>query len=546
MTDRGALVQGRDAFERCAWADAYARLVDARARAPLAPEDLERLATAAYLTGHDRESTDAWIDAHRACLEAGRTEQAVRCAFWLGLGLVQRGELAQGGGWMARARSLVQQHRLDGVEAGYLLIPDGLMAMANGGHAAALELFERARTIGRRFGDEDLVALGCLGKGQVMLRVGRAVEGRAQFDQAMVAVTVGELSPPVAGLVYCAVIEECQQAFDIRRAAEWTAALSRWCDAQPGLVPYRGQCLVHRSQVLQLRGAWRHALDEARRARERLSRPPHPAVGMAHYQLGELHRLRGELAEAEQAYRLANECGRRPQPGLALLRLAQGRVQAAVTAVERALEEAPDHLARARMLPAAVETMLAAGRVDAARAAADELSEVSAAAGAPFLAAAAASGEGAVLLAEGRPEAALGALRDAWRRWQELDIPYEAAQALVLVAVGCRAVGDHDGARLACDAARKALEELGAAQALARLEELVGAARPGRHPGPEVTPRELEVLRLVAAGRTNREIADELVLSEKTVERHLSNIFARLRVSNRAAATAYAYDHDLL
>lgn len=549
-TGGGALAQGRDAFERGAWTDAHEWLSAARARAPLASGDLERLATAAYLTGHDEESADAWVGAHRAHVAAGRMERAVRCAFWLGFGLVQRGELAQGGGWMDRARSLVEEQRLDCVETGYLLLPAALMALGSGDCATAHDLCGRACDTGRRFGDPDLLALAGLGLGQVLLRMGRTVEGLGRFDQAMVAVSVGELSPVVAGIVYCAVIDECQQASDVRRAAEWTAALERWCDAQQGLVPYRGQCLVHRSQVLQLRGAWRDALDDARRARERLTHPPHPAVGMAHYQLAELHRLRGELAEAETAYRLANECGRRPQPGLALLRLAQGRVEAAVTAVERGLREAPDQLTRVRLLPAAVEIMLAAGRSGTARTHCDELARVAAAAGAPYLLAAAVHCEGAVLIAEGQPDAALQALREAWRRWQELGTPYEAAQALVLVAVACRAVGDHDGADLECDAARQTLEALEAAPALARLEQLVrpvgGGAPVGHHPGLEVTPRELQVLRLVAAGCTNRTIADRLVISEKTVERHLSNIFVRLGVANRAAAIAYAYDHDLM
>ena len=436
------------------------------------------------------------------------------------------------------------------MEIGYLLVPDALMALGSGDPAAAGGLFDRARAVGRRFGEPDLEALGCLGLGQVLLRTGRTVDGLRLFDEAMVAVTVGELSPTVAGLVYCALIDECQRTFDVRRAAEWTAALGRWCDTQPGLVPYRGQCLVHRSQVLTLRGAWREALDEAGRARERLSRPPHPAIGMAHYQLGELHRLRGDLAEAEQAYRQANECGRRPQPGLALLRLAQGRVDAAVAAVECAIEEAPDQLARLTMLPAAVEILLTAGRREAARAASDELTGLAATAGVPFLLASAAHCRGAVLLAEGQPAPALGALQDAGRRWEGLGLPYEMARSRILMALACRALGDHDGAALECDAARQVLERLGARLALASLEELfgpVGGAAPhAQHLRADVTPRELQVLRLVAAGRTNREIADELVISEKTVERHLTNIFAGLGVPNRAAATAYAYDHDLV
>ncbi len=552
MTVASVLEQGRDAYERCEWADAYARLSAADAGSPLEPEDLERLATAAFLAGHDQESTAAWTRAHQARLEGGEPERAVRCAFWLGFVLIQRGDMAQGGGWMARARSLVEERNLDCVEAGYLLVPAALMAMGGGDHATAHRLFAEVGAAGRHFGDADLEAMGRLGRGRALLGMGRTVEGLGLFDEAMVSVTAGELSPIVAGIVYCAVIDECQQAFDVRRAQEWTEALNRWCDNQPGLVPYRGQCLVHRSQVMQLHGAWREALTEARRARERMTEVPHPAVGMAHYQLGELHRLRGELADAEEAYRRANECGRPPQPGLAMLRLAQGQTSAAAAAIERAVEEAPDRVIRTKMLPAAVEIMLASGRVDDARSAADELADLATGVDAPYLHAAAAHSNGAVLLAEGDPKAALKALREAWRNWQDLQAPYEAAQSRILIAVACRAVADEDSAELECDAARRAFDELGAAPALARLEELFGSAGngdgrgPGRHPGLDVTSRELEVLRLVARGRTNREIAEELVISEKTVERHLSNIFTKLGVSNRAAATAYAYDHDLV
>lgn len=546
------LDQGRDAYERCEWGDAFARLAAADRRSPLGPDDLERLATAAYLSGRDQESTHAWSRAHQARLQAGEPERAVRCAFWLGFGLIQRGEMAQGGGWMARARSLVEDRQLECVEGGYLLVAAALMAMGAGDPDESHGLFRQVRAIGRRFGDVDLVAMGRLGQGQALLRTGRTAEGFDRFDEVMVSVTAGELSPVVAGLVYCAVIDECQQALDVRRAQEWTSALSRWCDAQPGLVPYRGQCMVHRSQVMQLHGRWRDALTEAQRARKRLAEPPHPAIGMAHYQLGELHRLRGELDEAEGAYRRANECGRPPQPGLALLRLVQGRLDDAAPAIERAVEEAPDRVTRAKMLPAAVEIMLAGGRVDHARAAADELADLATGVDVPYLRAAAAHSDGAVLLAEGKPKASLEALREAWRRWQDLEAPYEAAQARILIAVACRAVDDHDSAELECDAARHAFEELGARPALARLEELVGAAddgaagRSGGHPGLGVTPRELEVLRLVAGGRTNRGIAEQLVISEKTVERHLSNIFTKLGVSNRAAATAHAYDHGLM
>jgi DNA-binding NarL/FixJ family response regulator len=538
--------QGLSAFDRGEWRESYEHLTAATLAgdARLEPKDLERLAIAAYLTGRDGESTDAWTLAHQAWLDRGAHAHAVRCAFWAGFGLVQRGEMAQGGGWLARAGTLVGQHGLDCVEQGYLLLPEALMAMGGGDLDGALHRFDQASELAQRFGDRDLAALGAIGRGEALLRSGRAADGMRLFDEAMVSVTAGETSPVVSGVVYCAVIDACQQAFDLRRAREWTAALDRWCAGQPGLVPYRGQCLVHRAQILQARGEWDEAMAEATRACERLTEPPHPAVGMAHYELGELHRLRGELADAEAAYRSAHAAGRGPHPGLALLRLAEGRLDAAVAAIERALDDAGDHVSRARLLPAFVEIMLAAERTAEARRAADDLDELAMGAPAGLLHAVAAQALGAVLLAEGDPEAALEALHAACRAWQDMEAPHEAAQARVLIAVACRMVGDPDTADLECDAARAVFERLGAGPALARLDELV--VRPASSDPLPVTARELEVLRLVAAGRTNRQIAESLAISERTVERHLGNIFTKLDVPNRAAATAYAYDHGLV
>ncbi len=533
------LESGREAFDRGAWTDAYERLERADQATALGPPDLELLATAAYLTGRDAESTNAWGRAHLAWREAGEVRKAVRCAFWLGFGLVQRGEVARGGGWLARAGRLMEDHGLDTVEQGYLLIPAGLMALGEGEPRAALDRFGQVGSVARRFGDADLAALGVLGRGQALLRLGQAAEGLRLFDEAMVAVTSGETSPTVSGLVYCAVIDECHRVFDLRRAREWTAALDRWCDQQPGLVPYRGQCLVHRSQVLRVTGEWNAATAEVERARRWLSDPPQPAVGMAHYQLGELHRLRGELGHAEEAYRQAHLAGHDPQPGLALLRLAQGATDAAAAAIEAALGAAGDAVARVRLLPAYVEVMLAVGKRDEGARAADELDEL-AKGDRAMLGAMAAQTRGALLLADGDARGALQPLGDALEAWQQLRAPYDAARVRVLVAAACHLLGDRERAALEVQAAREIFEELGAAPALSELNRRAS----GREHA--VTERELAVLRLVAAGRTNRAIAGELAISEKTVERHLSNIFTKLGVPNRAAATAFAYDHGLL
>jgi DNA-binding CsgD family transcriptional regulator len=353
-----------------------------------------------------------------------------------------------------------------------------------------------------------------------------------------VAAVGGELSPIVTGLVYCSVIDGCQEIYAIRRAQEWTTALSHWCEEQPDMVAFTGRCLVHRAEILQMHGAWQDALDEARRAGERLTR----AAGQAAYRRGELHRLRGDLAAAEDAYREASHHGSEPQPGLALLRLAQGNGDAALAAMRRALSEAADPVARIRLLPAAVEIMLAADAHDEARDACAELAQLEPRFASVLLAALAAAARGAVDLAAGDARAALGALRRSERAWEDIGAPYERARVRVLVGLACRALGDTDTAALELESARDAFVELRAGPDAARVTALL--SRPGT--GHGLTPRELEVLRLVAAGETNKAIAATLVLSERTVDRHVSNIFAKLGLSSRTAAAAYAYRHELV
>jgi ATP/maltotriose-dependent transcriptional regulator MalT len=539
-----ALARGREAFGRRAWGAACADLAAADREAVLGGEDLERLAVAAHLVGRDADSEDVWARAHHAWLRQGEEPRAARCAFWLAFGLLNRGEVARAGGWLARARGLLGgQH--DCAEQGYLLLPLARRSLAEGDAANAEALARQVTTIADRFGDPDLAALARLGRGRALIHLGRAAEGVALLDEVMVAVTTGEVAPIAVGPIYCAVIESCQELGDPRRAQEWTTALGRWCASQPDLVPYRGQCLVFRAELMQLHGAWPDAVREAQRACERLSQPPgHPAAGPAFYRRAELHRLHGELARAEEAYREASLWGREPQPGLALLRVAQGQVDAAAAAIRRVVGEAQERAGRFPVLAACVEIMLAAGDVRAARAAADELSTLAADLDAPLLHAVAAHARGAVHLAEGDAQAALGALRRARAAWQELEAPYEAARVRVLIGLAYRQLHDHDTAAMELDAARLVFRRLGAAPDLARVEALSPKAAARAAGG--LTARELEVLRLVAAGKSNRAIAADLVLSERTVDRHVSNIFTKLGLSSRAAATALAYERDLL
>jgi ATP/maltotriose-dependent transcriptional regulator MalT len=541
-----SLAAGRAAYERRAWRDAYEHLRAVAERRDLEADDLRCLATAAYLAGRYEAAEQGLERLHHLLLHGGQVDEAARWAVWLAILLFQRGQHAQAGGWLSRAQRLLDDAGLDCAARGYLLVPVALHALdAERNPQRAQDVCEQVSGIARRFDDADLGVMGLLGRGQALVASGDVDRGIPLLDEVMVAVTTGDVSPILAGIAYCAVIITCRTVFDIRRAQEWTGVLSRWCSDQQDLHPYQGQCLVHRSEILQLHGEWAEAKQQIEEACAHLaSHVDDPVMGMARYQQAELLRLRGQFSRAEASYRQASEWGHSPQPGLALLRLAEGRIDEAAGAIERELTAAEDdRVQRARVLAAYVEIMLAAGEVDAAGAAVDELEGIAADFDSSYLEAVAAEGRGAVFLASGEPARAAELLRQAGQAWRSLGAPFETAQVRLRLACARRELGDHEAAELELDAAAQVFQRLKAAPALMRVDELSHDPEPAAPGG--LTPREVEVLRLVATGATNREVAQALVISEKTVARHLSNMFVKLGIGSRAAATAWAYDNDL-
>jgi len=534
------LDEGRQAFARAAWAQAYEQLARADEDEPLGPEDLELLATAAYMLGREDDYVRLLERACQGHSELDNRRRAARSAFWIGVHFAMRGQMGPATGWLGRAQRLLEGEG-ECVERGYLLMPFAFQQQAEGDLEGAAATAAAAAEIGGRFDDKDLFSLAVHSQGELLVRAGKPREGFGLLDEAMVAVTEGKVSPIVTGIVYCSVILACEDVYELRRARDWTAALTRWCEGQPDLVAFTGRCLVHRAQLLQLEGAWSDAVDETNRADRRFEQAMNQAAAArASYLRGEVHRLRGEHAEAEAAYRRTSELGSEPQPGLALMRLTQGNRDAAASAIRRFVGETTDPLRRAALLPAYAEIMLAAGELDEARRACEELEEICAVCDSELLRAMLASTRGAVELAAGDASAALVVLRVAAQAWQELEAPYETARARVLVGLACRALGDDEALALELGAARNVFEELGAVPDVAAVDALAGRAA-----SHGLTARELEVLRLVAAGNSNREIAATLVISEHTVARHLQSIFRKLGVSSRTAAGAFAFEHGL-
>lgn len=531
----------RDAFERREWLAAYKGLSD-RDVSALTAEDFTRLATAAFLVGRSNDAIQALQRAYQVNTAAGATLGAIRCGFWLAFLLLEGGEPAVGAGWVGRCQRLLDELGEDVVERGHVLCMVMMGHIFAGEFVRAEELAVEIGDYGRRFADPNLLAQSLNARGRMALYQGRVPEGLALLDEAMIGITTGELSPVFAGMIYCSLIEACQELSDYGRVTEWTAALTAFVDAQPDLVAFTGQCAVHRGQIMRLRGAYAEAVEEFERAVRRYIEINTPwAAGLAWAECGDVLRIRGDYAAAEDAYRKAGELGYEPQPGLAQLWIARGRTEPAVAAVRRLLAEPRDPVGRSRLLPGTIEVLLASGAVDDAATLSEELTDAAARFGIAAVRALAGFARGGVLVARGATAAAIAELRRSMHEWRELDAPYEVACCRFLIGKAMLDLDDANSAATELGTACRAFQELGAFPAQQAALALMAPSTPGR-----LTPREIDVLRLVASGSSTPQIAKTLVLSQKTVERHLANIYTKLGVSSRTAAARFAFDHDLL
>lgn len=531
------IADARAACEQHRWGDAWRLFAEVPGTRDI--DDLDRFATAAYLIGRDEEGFDLWGRAHRACIAEGSIHRAAHFGARVGQALGFKGDLPRCRGWIDTVSHLLDEAGIDCVEQGYLEYGLGMMQLFEAGDVpGAHDRFERAGKTASRFADRELGTLTRIASGRMRIYLGDVVEGLAMLDEAMVSIEAGDLSPVGAGDAYCTVIDACAELSDIVRCRTWTASMSRWCDGQQELVLYRGHCLIHSAEVLLELGRWQEGVGAARRACARLAGPVPSALGAAANLEADLLRLLGDDDGAESAYQRAGELGHDPQPGLALLRLAQGDTAGAAAMVHRALAETEMPPMRARLLEPYVEILLAVGEVAEARSAAEELRAIAGELASPTLAARAARAVGAVQLAEGNATSALQEVRRAFLAFRDLEAHHDALKARRLVAAACRAVGDEETADT---------EERTSAATLASFcaPPEVADATDGSAPDG-LTRRELDVLRLVASGRTNRQIGESLFISEKTVATHVSHIFTKLGVTSRAAATAHAYDHGIV
>lgn len=527
------LTNARDALQRREWRTARDAFAAARTHGPLDGDDLYSLGNCHWWLGDLDEAMPVLQDAYRVYLDEGATRSAALVALDTGYTYALRGEEAHASGWLSRASRLLEVEP-PCAEQGFLVYLAFEESWSAHDLDAAWARAQEVHEVGARFAEPNLCALGVLGQGRVLVKQGRVAEGMALLDEAMVAAVSDDLDPGWAGNIYCHLMMACYELADWRRADEWTTAIARWCEAMPGAGPFLGICRVHRAQVLQAQGEWSVAEQEVLWVCAALADFHVEVVGEARYYLGDLHRQRGDDAAADAAFAEAHRLGRDPQPGRALLRLAQGRTATAVAEIRQALDAAgTDPLERARLLPAAVEIALATDDRAWARAVTHELGDIASVYATAGLEAKAHGAAGALALAEGSTGDALAALRATLACCRDARLPYDAALARLVLARTYEALGDEHAACLEREAAETELHRLGAAVPVAPGTGNRTGARPDG-----LTSREAEVLELVAGGLTNQAIADELVLSIRTVERHLATTYRKLGLSGRSARAA--------
>jgi DNA-binding NarL/FixJ family response regulator len=536
------LARARALHARSHWTEACEEFHAADLVDPLGVADLEAWAESAQVSGRIDEAVAGLERSFRLQAHAGDVYSVARTAYWLWQALVfSRREFARASGWIERAREVAREQESPG-EDGWLAVTDAYRRFAVGDWETAGTMLMGAAEYGAAHHDVDLKTIATTMAGRALARCGRLEEGLAKLDEAMLNIADRVTSPRATSAMYCASIGTCHEAWELSRACEWSVALAGWLDELPRLGGmYFGNCRIYRAMLLRLRGAWPRAQQELELACRDLAEDGVLVVGHAWYELGEMRRLRGD-AGVEEAYERATGFGHSVQPGLGLYRLGRGELDVALTGLRRALSEREQALDRFPLLPAFVAATIAADSSADARKAVDELEEIARTYDTTAVRAEVAAAQGALAVAEGRPAEALARLRMAAQAWRELRAPYETARITVQTALVCRALADEEGARMELRAAQETFARLGALPDRARVDALLqgSAASHG------LSPRELHVLRLVVAGRTNADIAAELFLSERTVHRHVSSILTKLDVRSRTAAATYAIQHDLL
>ena len=525
-----SLARAREAYAQQDWPTAAAGYLNLSTD-KLSADDLAAYADAVWWMGHTEDRLRIGVMAYDAFLAESRTADAAMAAVLLGILHIARGDEPLGVGWIGRAARLAEGLP-ECVVHGFMLFLTAVEGNLQAGRPTdAVVAARQMQDLGRRLDEPNIVALGIHAEGRALIKAGHTADGLALVDEAMVAVLDGRLTPFTLGTLYCHTIAACHEVADLRRMARWTDLTEQWLATLPA-APFGGLCAVHRAQLHLLRGAWDEAERAALQVVQQLDTSRLDYAAEAWYVVAESRRLRGDTA-ASEAYDEAHARGRNPQPGRALLRLAHGDAEGAARSMRAAMAAAgADPLRRAPLCAAAVEAAVAARRLQDADAAAVELEEAAATYATSGLKAMAASARGTVLLAGGRAEEALSVLREACRDWQELGAPYEAARACVLLAEAYRALRDEESA---------ASEEALAKATFERLRARWSA--PGAPDG--LTSRECEVLALVAEGLSNRQIGEALFISDRTVARHLTNIFHKIDVESRIQAARYAIDHGL-